>query len=70
MYKFQEILKHVQDKLYFFIMIWPVFLIFGIAPLLASILSGEFAFVIPIYIICIVLWILAILFGWLIDYLI
>lgn len=67
MYKFQKILQHVQDKLYFFIMVWPVLLIFGLVPLLASILSGEFMFVIPIYIICAVLWMGAMIIGYLID---
>lgn len=67
MYKFQKILQHVQDKLSFFIMVWPVLLIFGLAPLLASILSGEFMFVIPIYIICVVLWMGAMIIRYLID---
>lgn len=67
MYKFQEILKHIQDKLYFFVMVWPILLIIGLAPFLVSILSGEFTFIIPIYIICAVLWIGAIIIGYLID---
>lgn len=67
MYKFQEILHHIQDKLYFFVMILPVLLIFGIPLFLASILSGEFMFIISIYIICVVLWMCAMIIGYLID---
>lgn len=64
MFKWEMILDHCLEKLWKFIMAWPVVLLFGAGPLIASVLSGEFIFVQIIYFGALVLWLVCALFMW------